>query len=332
MGLFWFHMPLALGAGAQKITGRADLFGACPKALIGERYENWHARDVAPLSYDVEFSKVFPILVRFGAARKTRMSIRIPHLPLGFLVFLLCLKAAIAVAEQAQKPLVIFAAASLKDALEEVVALHAAAHEGPPVLISLASSGALARQIQFGAPADLIISANRAWVSLLEKEGLIKRARPAFSNQLVVASSVEPEQNIDFTRRETFKAALADGYLAVGHVGSVPAGLYAHQALTYFDLWNDLAPQILQVDHVRAALRLAQVNEARLAIVYASDLVAQTTVHKVASVPEEAHEPIIYTIGLLSQNSTQAAGTFADFLTSKPALEVFYHFGFTPLR
>ena len=108
MGLFWFHMPLALGAGAQKITGRADLFGACLKALIGERYENWYARDIAPLSYDVEFSKVFPILVRFGAARKTRMSIRIPHLPLGFLVFLLCLKAAIAVAEQAQKPLVIF--------------------------------------------------------------------------------------------------------------------------------------------------------------------------------------------------------------------------------
>ena len=97
------------------------------------------------------------------------MSIRIPHLPWVFLVFLLCLKAAIAVTEQAQKPLVIFAAASLKDALEEVLALHAAAYEGPPVLISLASSGALARQIQFGAPADLIISANRAWVSLLEK-------------------------------------------------------------------------------------------------------------------------------------------------------------------
>ena len=115
-------------------------------------------------------------------------------------------------------------------------------------------------------------------------------------------------------------------------MGSVPAGLYAHQALTYFDLWNDLAPQILQVDHVRAALRLAQVNEARLAIVYASDLVAQTTIHKVASVPEEAHEPIIYTIGLLSQNSIQAADTFVYFLTSKPALEVFYHFGFTPLR
>ena len=128
---------------------------------------------------------------------------------LGFSGYLLCLKAAIAVTEQAQKPLVIFAAASLKDALEEVLALHAAAYEGPPVLISLASSGALARQIQFGAPADLIISAKRAWVSLLEKEGLIKRARPAFLNQLVVASSVEPEQNIEFTRRETFKAALA---------------------------------------------------------------------------------------------------------------------------
>jgi molybdate transport system substrate-binding protein len=185
---------------------------------------------------------------------------------------------------------------------------------------------------RLGAPADLINSVTRALVNLLVGEGFINRARPAFSNQLVVASSVEPKQNIDFTRRETFKAALADGYLAVGHVGSVPAGLYAHQTLTYFDLWSDLAPQILRVDHIRAALRLAQVNEAWLAIVYASDLVAQTTVHKVASVPEEAHEPIIYTIGLLSQNSTQAADTFADFLTSKPALEVFYHFGFTPLR
>jgi hypothetical protein len=71
------------------------------------------------------------------------MSIRVPHLPWDFLVFLLCLKAAIVVVEQAQKPPVIFAAANLNDALEEVVALHAAAHEGPPVIISLANSGVL---------------------------------------------------------------------------------------------------------------------------------------------------------------------------------------------
>ena len=79
MGLFCVHMPLALGSGAQEITGRSDLFGACPEALIGERYKNWHARDIAPLSYDVEFSKVFRVLVRYGAARKTRMSIRFPN-------------------------------------------------------------------------------------------------------------------------------------------------------------------------------------------------------------------------------------------------------------
>jgi len=87
MGLFCFHMPLALGSGAQEITGRSDLFGACPKALIGKRYENWHARDIAPLSYDVEFSKVFRILVRYGAARKTRVNILFPHFPLVFWVF-----------------------------------------------------------------------------------------------------------------------------------------------------------------------------------------------------------------------------------------------------
>ena len=88
MGLFCFHMPLALGSGAQEITGRSDLFGACPEALIGKRYENWHARDISPLSYDVEFSKVFRILVRYGAARKTRMNIRFPHFSLVFWVFI----------------------------------------------------------------------------------------------------------------------------------------------------------------------------------------------------------------------------------------------------
>ena len=69
----------ACGFRRAEITGRSDLFGACPEALIGKRYENWHARDIAPLSYDVEFSKVFRILVRYGAARKTRMSIRFPN-------------------------------------------------------------------------------------------------------------------------------------------------------------------------------------------------------------------------------------------------------------
>jgi ABC-type molybdate transport system substrate-binding protein len=76
-------------------------------------------------------------------------------------------------------------------------------------------------------------------VSWLEGESFINRARPAFSNQLVVASSVGPEQTIDFSRSEAFRAALADGFSAAGHVGFVPAGLYAHQALTYFDLSND---------------------------------------------------------------------------------------------
>ena len=76
-------------------------------------------------------------------------------------------------------------------------------------------------------------------VSLLEWEGFINLLRPAFSNPFVVASSVGPEQTIDFSRREVFAAALAEGYLAAGHVGSVPADLYAHQELTYFDLSND---------------------------------------------------------------------------------------------
>ena len=70
-------------------------------------------------------------------------------------------------------------------------------------------------------------------------EGFINLAQPAFSNQLVVASSVGPEQTIDFSRTEVFRAAFAEGYSGAGHVSSVPAGLYAHQALPYFDLSND---------------------------------------------------------------------------------------------
>ena len=76
-------------------------------------------------------------------------------------------------------------------------------------------------------------------VNLLVGEGFINRARPAFSNPFVVASSVGPEQTIDFSRSEALRAAFAEGYSAAGHVSSVLAGLYAHQALTYFDLSND---------------------------------------------------------------------------------------------
>ena len=83
---------------------------------------------------------------------------------------------------------------------------------------------------------------------------------------------------------------------------------------------------------MRPALRLAKLNEARLEIVYASDLIAQPAGHKMATLPKGAHESIILTIGLLSQNLTHAPEKFADFLNSLPAPEVFYHFGFTPLR
>jgi molybdate transport system substrate-binding protein len=206
---------------------------------------------------------------------------------------------------------VVFAASSLKTALDQVAAEWAAA-TGNTVTISYAGSNTLAKQIIEGAPADIFISAAVNWMDAVEAEGLIVPGTRAdlLGNSLVLvahgqAASVEINASLDLP------ALLAGGKLAMGMVESVPAGQYGKAALEHLGLWDGVQAEVAQSENVRAALALVAAGEAPLGIVYASDAIAEPGVTVIGTFPAESHKPITYPAAL---TTTAADAADADFL------------------
>lgn len=227
--------------------------------------------------------------------------------------------------------LTVFAAASLKPAFKEIVPLFEKEHDIKLVL-SFAGSGALARQIEYGAPADVFVSANDDWMQYLEERGLVQESVTLFSNALVLIESTKYDNARDFamTRSELLKR-LGDGTIALGNVTSVPAGLYAKAAFEFLGLWSDIKSRVAQTDSVRAALRLAELDEARMAVVYASDHVGSARVRVLYEFQRGAHPDIVYTCGRLSEGNRELASLFLNFLTQESVKKLFYAQGFRPL-
>ena len=224
------------------------------------------------------------------------------------------------------EPVVVFAAASLKDALEDA----AAAWErdtGGEVALSFAGSAALARQIEAGAPADLFVSANEDWMDRLEAEGLIRPGtrRDLASNRLVlIAHGAAEPQEIGPDLLE----ALGDGRLAMALVDAVPAGIYGREALSSLGLWEAMAPRIAQADNVRAALALVARGEAPLGVVYATDARAEPRVSVVATFPESSHAPITYPAAVTAESDHPDARALLDHLASPAGRAAFRRRGF----
>lgn len=220
----------------------------------------------------------------------------------------------------------VFAAASLKTALEDIAARWQESG-GATVRFSFAGSSALARQIEQGAPADLFLSANVTWMDHLEAQGLLMPGsrRDLLRNQLVLigpaGASVQPLDH-------TLRTRLGDGHLAMALVQAVPAGIYGQQALDALGLWQDLAPQVAQADNVRAALSLVALGEAPLGIVYSTDARADPRVALLATFPEDSHDPITYPLARIADSATEGAAAFYDFLIGPVAMEVFLRHGF----
>ncbi|MCP9481695.1 molybdate ABC transporter substrate-binding protein [Shimia sp. CNT1-13L.2] len=236
------------------------------------------------------------------------------------LAFSLCLGGFAAQAEE----VTIFAASSLKTALDEIVTTWEA-ETGHEVLVSYGASSALARQIQSGAPADIFFSANQAWMDVLVDDGLLAaNPRPLLGNDLVVVGAeAEP---LDLTA-QTIAQRLETGPLAMAMVNSVPAGLYGKEALTALGLWGDIAPMVAQTSNARAALALVALGEAPLGIVYGSDAVAEPRVSVVARFAETTHAPIVYPV---AQVTTRApAADLVTYLASSSARNVFIQNGFS---
>lgn len=221
----------------------------------------------------------------------------------------------------------IFAAASLKDALDGVAAQWQESHPGDTVVISYAGSSQLAKQVQQGAPADLFISASSEWMDAVEKSGDIDAAtrKDLLGNTLVLVGTGTPAA----APVTDLPALLGEHKLAMALVDSVPAGQYGKQALEHLGLWSKVESHVAQADNVRAALKLVATAEAPLSIVYGSDAVAEKGVGVIATFPEDSHDKITYPAAVTKSADTPQAAAFLDSLTQEPAKSIFESQGFT---
>lgn len=227
---------------------------------------------------------------------------------------------------------VVFAAASLKTALDQV-ANDWREMTGKDVSISYAGSSSLARQIEQGAPADIFISASVDWMDYLQSAGLIRgeTRTELLGNRLVLIAHGSDAPRIDLDGGADLSGILADERLAMALVDSVPAGVYGKQALIGLGQWDAVAAKVAQTDNVRAALALVSSGEAPMGIVYASDAVADENVSVVAVFAEETHAPIVYPAAMTASSKAADAAAFLRALREPAAADIFRARGFAPL-
>jgi len=220
----------------------------------------------------------------------------------------------------------VFAASSLKNALQEVADGFNAA-TGHDAVLSLAGSSALARQIQMGAPADVFISANVAWMDAVQAESLVNADSriDLIGNRLVLIgphpATVEISPALDLAK------LLGDGHLSMALVQAVPAGIYGKAALEHLGLWDSVAPRVAQADNARAALALVSLGQAPLGVVYATDAQADARVHVLGQFPADSHPRVTYPAAAAT-SAGAAAHDFLAYLQGDAAQAIFARHGF----
>ena len=227
---------------------------------------------------------------------------------------------------------IVFAAASMKTALDAIVAKFAAKTGKRPV-ISYASSGVLAKQIESGAPADLFISADEKWMAFLADKGAIKPGtrETLLGNALVLIAPANADTKLTIGKGFDLAGALGDGKLAVCTVSSCPAGIYGKEALEKLGVYRAVEPKLAQAENVRAALVLVARGEAKLGIVYATDAKAEPKVKVVDTFPEDSHTPITYPVAVTKESKNPDAAALEAFLHAPESVEILKQQGFTVL-
>jgi molybdate transport system substrate-binding protein len=228
---------------------------------------------------------------------------------------------------------VVFAAASLKTALDEVAAEFEAS-TGHSVTISYAGSNQLAKQIIEGAPADIFLSAAVNWMDAVDQAGLVVpgQRRDLWGNDLVLIAHGTDASPVEIGPELDLAALLGGGMLSMAMVDAVPAGQYGKQSLEALGLWAVAEPLVAQSENVRAALALVATGEAPYGIVYASDAVAGDNVTVVGQFPETSHAPITYPAALLTGAADAADRAFFDALSADAADAKFAAQGFKILN
>jgi molybdate transport system substrate-binding protein len=233
---------------------------------------------------------------------------------------------------EAKSPVVVFAAASLKTALDEIAAAFKK-DTGNELTINYASSAVLAKQIEQGAPADVFVSADLQWMDYLEKAQLIAplTRRNLLGNKLVLVEPSDQSTKLVIEKGFDLAGATGDGKIAVCSVTSCPGGIYAKEALVSLEVFPSVEPKLAQADNIRAALALVSRGEARFGIVYATDAKADPKVRVVGTFPDATHKPIVYPVALVASSTNPAAPKAISFLSSQAATKIFLAQGFAIL-
>jgi len=226
-----------------------------------------------------------------------------------------------------EDPLLVFAAASTRDALDEVLTHW----DGPPVTVSYAASSTLARQIEAGAPAHVFLSAHPHWMDHIEERGLIVDAtrRDLLANGLALVVPGAPGGDAPLTAAAVDPLTrMGDGVFAMGDPDHVPVGIYGRAALEHLGWWDDLAPRIARGFDTRAALAFVERGEAPLGLVYATDAAVSDKVAVLATIPPDSHPAITYPLAAVGDHCSDDVDSLLDHLASPEAMAIFARYGF----
>ncbi|MDH4188701.1 MAG: molybdate ABC transporter substrate-binding protein [Betaproteobacteria bacterium] len=251
--------------------------------------------------------------------------------PVAALCIALCgaLLAVPMTAARAAERIQVFAAASLKNAMDEI----ARGYSGAPPALVYGGSSRLARQIELGARAVLFVSADRAWMDYLAARGALEPGtrRDLVGNRLVLIAPRSSGVTLRIEPAMPLVGALHGGRLALGDPAHVPAGRYARAALEKLGVWSPLRGRLAPGENVRAALALVARGEAPLGIVYETDARADPAVRVVDRFDASLHPAIVYPMALV-KGAGKEGRALAAYLQSPAAMRIFRAQGFAPLH
>jgi molybdate transport system substrate-binding protein len=234
---------------------------------------------------------------------------------------------------QEQKPVLVFAAASLQTALNAIAA-DWEKQTGKKVTFSYGASPALARQLEHGAPADLFASADLDWMDWAEQRKLIKSdtRKSLLGNTLVLVTQKDTAVDLKIGPGFSLATAVGDSRIVTADPQSAPVGKYARASLTALQVWDQVASRIAGTENVRLALALVARGEAKFGIVYRTDANAEPRVRVVDSFPANTHPPIVYPFAVTASSANLDAAKFLAHLSSPAAIRVFEAEGFSVLK
>jgi molybdate transport system substrate-binding protein len=232
---------------------------------------------------------------------------------------------------RAEDTLTVFAAASMKNALDDVDAAFTKA-TGVKVTASYAASSALAKQIEQGAPADVFVSADLKWMDYLAEKKLIAPDTRVnlLGNRLVLIAPADSKlANITIAKGFDIVKLAGDGRIAVADTKAVPAGLYAKAALKNLGAWAAAEPKLAQAENVRATLAFVARGETPVGIVYETDAKIEPKVKIVGTFPDGSYPPVTYPVAALAASKSPATAKYLAFLRTQGAKAVFEKYGFS---